>query len=83
VCGSKSITHYLDGKPIMAYASPQLDERDAQAKTLAAGRSGLLIDRGTISLQSESHPVEFRRVELRVLDPNSCGTPGLALPAGR
>ena len=83
VCGSKSMTHYLDGKPVMSYANPQLDERDAQAKTLAAGRSGLLIDRGTISLQSESHPVEFRRVELRVLDQASCGTPAAGLPAAR
>ncbi len=83
VCGSKGITHYLDGKPVMTYANPQLDERDAQAKTLAAARSGLLIDRGTISLQSESHPVEFRRVELRVLNQASCGTPGAGLPAAR
>lgn len=73
VCGSTSITHVLDGKPVMTYASPQLDERDVHAKELAAGRSSLLIDRGTISLQSESHPVDFRRVELLQLDPARCG----------
>ena len=73
VCGSRSVTHFLEGKPVLTYTEPQLDERDAHAKALAAGRSSLLIDRGTISLQSESHPVEFRRVELRVLDPNTCG----------
>jgi hypothetical protein len=27
------------------------------------------LDRGTISLQSESHPIEFRRVELLDLAP--------------
>ena len=76
VCGSKSITHYLDGKPVMTYGGPQLDDRDAHAKTLATQRSGLLLERGTISLQSESHPVEFRRVELRVLDAAACGAAG-------
>jgi hypothetical protein len=29
----------------------------------------LLIDGGSISLQSESHPVEFRKVELLPLKP--------------
>ena len=76
VCGSKSITHLLDGKAVMTYTNPQLDERDAHAKELASQRGGLLIDRGTISLQSESHPVEFRRVELRVLDAAACGSAG-------
>ena len=34
----------------------------------SAANDGTLIERGTISLQSESHPVEFRKVELLVLD---------------
>jgi hypothetical protein len=73
VCGSERITHLLDGKPVIAYSNPQLDERDAHAKTLAATRQTLLLERGTISLQSESHPIEFRKVELLVLDAKRCG----------
>ena len=38
----------------MEYTNPQLDD-------------GTLLEGGTISLQSESHPVEFRKVELKVL----------------
>jgi hypothetical protein len=74
VCGSERITHFLDGQPVLTYANPQFDERDAHAKALAARRGGLLLDRGTISLQSESHPAEFRKVELLRLDPSRCGT---------
>jgi hypothetical protein len=74
VCGSERITHFLEGQPVMTYTSPQLDERDAHAKALAASRGSLLLERGTIALQSESHPVEFRRVELLVLDPARCGS---------
>jgi len=63
VHGSKVIKHLIDGKPVLTYSEPQLDERDAHAKTLAE-KSGKILSGGTISLQSESHPVEFRKVEL-------------------
>jgi hypothetical protein len=66
VRGSKVIRHVVDGETVLEYQAPQLDERDAHAKHLAA-KQGKLLERGTISLQSESHPVEFRRVELRKL----------------
>ena len=54
VRGSKSIKHMIDGKTVMEYTNPQLDD-------------GTLLEGGTISLQSESHPVEFRKVELKRL----------------
>ena len=54
VRGSKSIKHIIDGEIVLEYAKPQLDD-------------GTLLEGGTISLQSESHPVEFRKVELKVL----------------
>ena len=44
--------------------------RIEEAKKLAEARGGrLLLDGGTISLQSESHPIEFRRVEIQELPP--------------
>lgn len=65
VHGSKVIRHKIDGQVVMEYNEPQLDPTDAHAKELIAKRDGkLLLDSGTISLQSESHPVEFRKVEL-------------------
>lgn len=61
--GNGTIKHIIDGKVVMEYSQPQYDERDAHGKELAA-KSGKMISGGTISLQSESHPVEFRKVEL-------------------
>ncbi len=54
VHGSKSVVHKVNGKAVISYTQPQLD-------------NGKLLEGGTISLQSESHPVEFRKVELMVL----------------
>jgi hypothetical protein len=54
VRGSKSVKHIINGETVMEYTSPQLDD-------------GTLLESGTISLQSESHPVEFRKVELKRL----------------
>ena len=73
VCGNKSIRHWLDGQVVIAYSEPQLDDRDAHAKTLITRAGTHQLSGGTISLQSESHPVEFRRVELLPLDAAACG----------
>lgn len=67
VRGSKVIKHRVNGEEVMSYTEPQLDERDGHSKELAAKQGGLLLEKGTISLQSESHPVEFRKVELKKL----------------
>lgn len=67
VRGSEVIRHLVEGETVLQYTQPQLDDRDEHARELA-GDGGLLLERGTISLQSESHPIEFRRVELLVLE---------------
>lgn len=64
VHGSKLIKHIVDGKTVMEYSQPQLDDTDAHAKQFLAKNQPRILDGGTISLQSESHPVEFRKVEL-------------------
>ena len=67
VHGNKLIKHIIDGETVMEYTHPQLDEGDPDARKLIAGGDKMLHG-GSISLQSESHPVEFRKVELRKLD---------------
>jgi len=64
VRGSKVIKHILEGKTVLEYAQPQLDERDAHSQKLIKSAGSKLLEGGTISLQSESHPIEFRKVEL-------------------
>ncbi len=73
VCGSRGVRHFLDGDDVLTYHEPQYDPRDAHAKTLIDRAGALLIGAGTISLQSESHPIDFRRVEIQKLDPATCG----------
>jgi len=69
VHGSKLIRHFVNGEKVFEYTQPQLDPNDAEARKLieALGGEKLLKD-GSISLQSESHPIEFRKVELKVLE---------------
>jgi acetyl esterase/lipase len=54
----------MDGKTVLEYNKPQLDDRDEHAKALIKKYGGKQLTGGTISLQSESHPISFRKVEL-------------------
>jgi hypothetical protein len=64
-----TIRHFLAGDTVLVYDDPQLDPRDADARRLLADGRTPALRHGTISLQSESHPVQFRKVELLELDP--------------
>jgi len=59
-----TIRHFVDGHTVLMYDEPQLDPRDGDAKRLLADGRDKALRRGTISLQSESHPIQFRKVEL-------------------
>jgi hypothetical protein len=64
--GNGTIIHRIDGKEVIRYEKVQLDDRDADAKKLIKD-GNLMVSGGSISLQSESHPVEFRNIEIRKL----------------
>jgi hypothetical protein len=66
VHGDKSIKHFINGEEVLSYEQPQLDDSDPNARPLIKDGQ-VLIHEGFISLQSESHPIEFRKVELKVL----------------
>lgn len=68
VRGAKTIRHLIDGQVVLEYHQPQLDPADAHAKALSEVKGGVLLSGGTISLQSESHPIDFRKVEILVLE---------------
>jgi hypothetical protein len=67
VRGNEIVKHILDGETVLEYTQPQLDDRDAHAKELAEKNGGLMLSGGSISLQSESHPCDFRKIEIMVL----------------
>lgn len=68
VRGNEVVKHILNGEVVLEYNKPQLDERDEHAKELAEKYGDIMLSGGTISLQSESHPIQFRKVEIMVLD---------------
>lgn len=57
------IKHIVEGDTVLVYSKPQYDGGDKWVKQ-AGLQGGATIHEGTISLQSESHPVEFRKVAL-------------------
>ena len=67
VNGGGAIKHYVNGELVLEYEKPQYDPKDGDAKKLIKDEKNLIIEEGWISLQSESHPVEFRKVEIKVL----------------
>lgn len=68
VRGNEVIKHMYDGKVVLEYQHPQLDDREEHAKKLIELNGGVQLTGGTISLQSESHPCQFRKVEIMLLD---------------
>ena len=68
VRGNGVIKHILDGETVLEYSKSQLDERDEHSQMLIKENGGLMLTGGSISLQSESHPIQFRKVEIMVLD---------------
>lgn len=67
VHGDKLIRHKINGETVLEYSGSQLDEDDADAQKLLATGANQKVTGGTISLQSESHPVEFRNIKLKRL----------------
>jgi hypothetical protein len=67
VHGNGKFIHRVNGETVMEYEKPQLDPSDADAKKLMEKAGTSQLYGGYISLQSESHPVEFRKVEIRAL----------------
>lgn len=68
VRGNKRIRHLIDGKTVLEYSEPQLDDKDANARRLMDSGAPIMIEEGFIALQAESHPTEFRKIELLPLE---------------
>jgi hypothetical protein len=63
VHGNGVIKHFVNGGLVLEYQKAQLDDRDPDGRRLIKNGEKMLSG-GTISLQSESHPIEFRSVEI-------------------
>ncbi len=67
VRGNGSIKHFINGEHVLEYEQPQLDDGDPDARKLIEG-GDVKLRGGYIALQAESHPIEFRKVEILPLD---------------
>jgi hypothetical protein len=68
VLGDSVIRHYANGIEVLSYQKPQIGGGNVSGQDKEFGVSGQLLQRGSISLQSESHPVEFRKIEILNLE---------------
>ncbi len=57
VRGGEEIIHFVNGKEVLRYQAPQLDD-------------GTPLTSGYIAIQAETHPTEFRKIELLPLPGN-------------
>lgn len=64
VDGDKQIKHMVNGETVLSYEKPQVGGGNVSGHDPAVKKDGMLLSEGYISLQSESHPIEFRKVEL-------------------
>jgi hypothetical protein len=65
VRGGERIAHVMDGDTVLAYGSPEIGGGVVNAFDPAAKPDGSPLSQGYIALQSESHPIQFRRIWLR------------------
>ena len=68
VLGDSVIRHYANGIEVLSYQKPQIGGGNVSGQDKEFGLSGQMLQRGSISLQSESHPVEFRKIEILNLE---------------
>ena len=57
------ITHFVNGEQIIQYENPRYDATNANAQKFIVNGNNLVKD-GYISLQSNSHPMDFRKIEI-------------------
>lgn len=69
VRGNEIIKHIINGDTVMVYNQPQLDDREPYYERLfSLNNETSMLSSGTISLQSEGHPCDFRNIEIKLLE---------------
>ncbi|MCU0395480.1 MAG: DUF1080 domain-containing protein [Chitinophagaceae bacterium] len=69
VLGDSLIRHYVNGELVLEYRQPQIGGGNVSGHNEQLMANVRPLSEGYISLQSESHPVDFRKVEIL----NLCG----------
>jgi len=64
VLGDSLIRHVLEGETVLSYSKPQIGGGNVSEHDPKVKKDGQALTAGYIYLQSESHPIDFRKVEL-------------------
>jgi 3-keto-disaccharide hydrolase len=70
VLGDESVTHIVNGDTVLTYTRPVIGGGVVSGFDPAAKPDGAPLTDGYIALQSESHPIQFRRVLLQRVEPS-------------
>lgn len=73
VHGGERVTHRLDGQTVLEYEMLQIGGGSVNNFDPAVKKDGAPLTRGYIAIQGESHPTEFRKIEL--LNLSGCMNP--------
>jgi hypothetical protein len=76
VLGDSIVKHIVNGDTVLTYSQPQIGGGSVAPFDPAVKQDGKLLTGGYITLQSESHPIDFRKVEL--LNLSGCTDPQAA-----
>jgi hypothetical protein len=68
VLGDSLVQHMINGQSVLSYQKPQIGGGNVGGQEVVFGTKGQLLTDGYISLQSESHPVEFKNIEILNLE---------------
>jgi hypothetical protein len=68
VLGDSLITHIINGDTVLQYTHPTMGGGVVHGYDSTLWQPGKPLKSGYIALQSEGQPIDFRKVELRVLD---------------
>jgi len=68
VHGDGLVIHRVNGEEVLRYEKPQIGGGVVSNYDPSVKKDGQLLEAGTISLQAESHAIEFRKVELLNLE---------------
>jgi hypothetical protein len=78
VLGDSIIKHFANDELVLSYEKPQFGGGTVNRHNPAEKRDGELIKAGYISLQSESHPISFRKVRIYNLEKYATNTKKLS-----
>ncbi len=63
------IQHYIGGEVVLEYSQPQIGGSNVSPVDSSVKQDGKLLTGGYLSFQSESHPIQFRKIALVDLEP--------------